>query len=222
MCEVTDILDGCGDYTDKPPNWANQKKDPDEIVILIMVILVDAVIGALLLGIVGLKYGEEIRHIMHAKIAGKSKPYEKMPEFLRSCDHLPSELREKSLRFSVGEMEKAGAFEEEPVPVEAPVVEEKVEKTKPKKVRKRRSKRPARKKAQPPPDEPPAEKKPWLGMRFIYHGPTSTFLPISKAKVAERVLSSSDSRSSSTINTMASVTGIERPMPRWNPDEAKK
>ncbi|CAL8070733.1 unnamed protein product [Calicophoron daubneyi] len=226
MCEVERMLSGCGNYTDVPSHWGTETKDPDETLLLTLGIMLDLGIGAMFLGLTGLKFGEEIRYWMRTRVGRLAKPYERVADYLRSSELTATvpEVRERIPQPSMRRPETVEEFEEDDLSEHAPFVVH--SKTTAKKTHKKKSKRLIKKKTKPslstsvektPEKQPPVALETRIRYRPTAYKASSTFLPISKAKPVERVLSSSDSGSSSSPYTATSIIGIPRPMPKWNP-----
>ncbi|CAL8070735.1 unnamed protein product [Calicophoron daubneyi] len=219
MCESDDLVNVCGNYTDMPPQWGDTKKDADEAVLLTLGILVDLGIGTLFLLIIVLKYGEEIRYWMHARAAGRSKARERVVDYLRSSDHLLPNTQ-KATHPPAEEADKEESSEEELSVQPGATLMDTIARAKAKARQKRKSRRVSKKKSTTIPVKKPLEKKrpsPAVRSRLGTYRQAVNFLPISKAKPAERVTSSPDSASASSLYTAASIIGMTRPMPRWSP-----
>ncbi|VDP77707.1 unnamed protein product [Echinostoma caproni] len=117
MCEATDLRDGCGYYTDIPPDWGQEELASDEIALLVVGILLDAVVFLFCTFIVIFKFGEEIRGWIRTRLKGRLYPYENISDYLRGTEAVgpvtPAIEKEEARRTSVGEMEAAGEFVDE-------------------------------------------------------------------------------------------------------------
>ncbi|THD29141.1 hypothetical protein D915_000006 [Fasciola hepatica] len=219
MCEVTDAVDDCGDYSDFPPNWGYDKLDSDETALLVIGIILDTMVVLFCTLIVAFKFGEEARCWLRTRLMGQLHPYEKIADYLRGTDTAglagPTAEAAEEERVSVGAMEAAGEFLDETTegkemlkadrrdaelalsggPLESGVQEA-------------LSKAEARRKR--------LRRKPAAS--------SNVFLPISRAKPRERLPSSSESEGSSSWEvrsrksnqTAASITGLTRVMPKWD------
>ncbi|OON13751.1 hypothetical protein X801_10467, partial [Opisthorchis viverrini] len=112
----------CGNYTDIPPGWGEEKMSANEIALLVVGILVDILIIIILFLISVCKFNDEIRFWYDSKMRETMPPYKKVADYLRGMEHESGgfKKREPSYSSSVSEMEPAyELLEERPTIVSA-------------------------------------------------------------------------------------------------------
>ncbi|TGZ58303.1 hypothetical protein CRM22_009681 [Opisthorchis felineus] len=109
-CTEADIEQRCGNYTDLPPDWGNEKLTVNEVALIVVGILVDVLTAFIFFFIVTFKFNEEVRHWFHVRMREKAPPYEKVADYLRGTESEPGifKRRDPSYSSSVGEVEPVG------------------------------------------------------------------------------------------------------------------
>ncbi|KAG5455010.1 hypothetical protein CSKR_113773 [Clonorchis sinensis] len=109
-CTEADIERRCGNYTDLPPDWGNEKLTINEVALIVVGILVDVVTAFIFFFILVFKFNEAVRHWIHIRMREKVPPYEKVADYLRGTELEPGsfKMRDPSYSSSVGEVEPTG------------------------------------------------------------------------------------------------------------------
>ncbi|KER31356.1 hypothetical protein T265_02405 [Opisthorchis viverrini] len=109
-CTEADIIQRCGNYTDLPPDWGNEKLTINEVALIVVGILVDVLTAFVFIFVLVFKFNEEVRRWFRTRMKEKVSPYEKVADYLRGTELEPGSFkrRDPSYSISVGEVEQVG------------------------------------------------------------------------------------------------------------------
>ncbi|TGZ73892.1 hypothetical protein CRM22_001254 [Opisthorchis felineus] len=115
-CLEAEIKRICGNYTDLPPGWANEKMSANEIALLVVGIVVDILITIILFLISACKVNDEMRHWFTTRRRKTEQPYLRVADYLQGTEPASGSLKKREPSYSSSEVEPAdGLLEERPI-----------------------------------------------------------------------------------------------------------